>query len=268
MTGGAGFDDEMLMAYADGELSESERGAITRAAASDPAIAARIADFSASRAAAKAAFADLRAQEPPARLVAAALGGSLGGSPEASGARLPQAPAERGERIVRLAPRRPLARTRFALPLAAAIAVAAGVAGYLAGRAAQDPAAGGLASVDAAFSALASLPSGAEVAVTIDGAAARATALASFRTADGACRIALIAFAAGEAMRAVGCASEPAGGDASWRARLVVAEGASGAFGPASAAGVEIVEATLDALDAGDAMTPEQEAAAIAAAWR
>ncbi|MES2684597.1 MAG: hypothetical protein V4650_13840 [Pseudomonadota bacterium] len=57
------FDDTQLMAYADGELPAAEAAAITTALAEDPALAARIERFAASRRALKQAFA-LPAAEP------------------------------------------------------------------------------------------------------------------------------------------------------------------------------------------------------------
>ncbi|MCG6122631.1 MAG: hypothetical protein MEP57_07985 [Microvirga sp.] len=243
MNAGEEYDDEMLMAYADGELPEAERAAIARAAAADPTVAARIASFTRSRAAVKEAFAALHAEPAPARLTAAALAG--------------------GERIVSLAPRRPALRARFTLPLAAAIAIGAGLVGFLAGRVTEPSAGAGLEAYDGAFAALTQTRSGVTLPVTIDGRDARATAIVSFEAGGSYCRVALFAFDEGSAQRGVGCREE-----SGWRATLVVAEGASGAFGPASAAGIEIVEATLDALEAGAALDPDAEARAIAGGWR
>lgn len=244
MNAGREFEDDMLMAYADGELDESERAAIAAAAAADPALAARIASFARSRVAVKEAFAAIHAEPPPARLVAAATGGR---------ARVATFPGRS------LAP-----RARFALPLAAAIAIGAGIVGFLAGRLSEEPGtAGGLAGLDGAFAALAGTRSGEALPLVVDGRPAQATALASFETAQGLCRVAIVSFGEGGALRGMGCA-----GADGWRTTVVIAEGAAGAFGPASAAGVEIVEATLDALDAGAALGPDEEARAIAGGWR
>ncbi len=51
------YDDLILMAYADGELDASQSAEIAQAAANDPALAARVAEFRASRDAVAAAFA-------------------------------------------------------------------------------------------------------------------------------------------------------------------------------------------------------------------
>ena len=66
--------DEMLMAYADGELDGAEKDTVARLAATDPLIAARIARFARSRQAVKEAFAPIHAQPVPPALVAAVLG--------------------------------------------------------------------------------------------------------------------------------------------------------------------------------------------------
>lgn len=244
MSAGPEFDDDTLMAYADGELDRSERAAIAAAAETDPALAARIASFARLRVAVKEAFAAIHAEQPPARLVAAATGD--------------RAP-------VAAFPARPLAYSaRFALPLAAAIAIGAGIVGFLAGRLSEEPGpAVGLAALDGAFAALAGTRSGEALKIVVEGRPAQATALASFPTAQGLCRVAIVSFGEDYALRGMGCA-----GAEGWRTTLVVAEGAAGAFGPASAAGVEIIETTLDALDAGAVLGPEEEARAIAGGWR
>ncbi len=125
--------DEMLMAYADGELENGERERIARLAAGDPAIAARIARFGASRVAARKAFAADHMEPVPASLIAAVTGGPI-------------------------APTRP-ASTRWqqALwPVAACLALAIGAGGYWLGQAGMDNAPGTL--IAAATSEAALLP--------------------------------------------------------------------------------------------------------------
>jgi len=62
------FSDDILMAYADGELDPAERAAIERAMQADPAIAAAVARHRALRDDVAAAFADILAEPVPARL--------------------------------------------------------------------------------------------------------------------------------------------------------------------------------------------------------
>ena len=68
------YDDDTLMAYADGELDETQRAEIAAALERDPALASRVAQHRALRAQVAGAFSTLLAQPVPERLVAAAKG--------------------------------------------------------------------------------------------------------------------------------------------------------------------------------------------------
>jgi len=68
------FDDETLMAYADGELDPAQRAAIAAALEKDPALAARVEKHRALRTAVASAFATVIDQPVPDRLRAAATG--------------------------------------------------------------------------------------------------------------------------------------------------------------------------------------------------
>ena len=68
------FDDETLMAYADGELDPARRAQIAAALDKDPALAARVEKHRALRAEVAGAFATVLSQPVPARLEAAATG--------------------------------------------------------------------------------------------------------------------------------------------------------------------------------------------------
>ncbi|QNA89169.1 hypothetical protein G4G28_13095 [Massilia sp. Dwa41.01b] len=63
------FSDEILMAYADGELAEPERSAVERALREDPAVAAAVERHRALRADVFAAFAGVLDEPVPERLV-------------------------------------------------------------------------------------------------------------------------------------------------------------------------------------------------------
>jgi hypothetical protein len=67
------YDDETLMAYADGELDEAQRADIEAAIARDPVLASRVARHRALRAEVADAFAGVLEQPVPAQLEAAAL---------------------------------------------------------------------------------------------------------------------------------------------------------------------------------------------------
>ena len=110
--------DEMLMAYADGELDSDSAGAVARAAANNSQVAARIEAFRASRQAAREAFADVLAEPPPDRLLATLRTGASTMGTDAA--------------VVTLPRRRRLPMTM--LPLAAAIVLAAALGIFLTGR--------------------------------------------------------------------------------------------------------------------------------------
>ena len=63
--------DEMLMAYADGQLDDAEKRRIEALIASDPAYAARVESFRRSGQAARDAFAGVMAEPVPLGLVSA-----------------------------------------------------------------------------------------------------------------------------------------------------------------------------------------------------
>jgi hypothetical protein len=71
------YDDETLMAYADGELDAVQRAEIAAAADKDPGLARRVEKHRALRAQVAGAFADVVDQPLPARLLAAANGDTV-----------------------------------------------------------------------------------------------------------------------------------------------------------------------------------------------
>jgi hypothetical protein len=79
------YDDETLMAYADGELDSGQRAEIAAAIEKDPALAARVEKHRALRAEVAGAFATVLNQPVPERLRQAAGGGGV--APEAAPAR-------------------------------------------------------------------------------------------------------------------------------------------------------------------------------------
>jgi len=71
------YDDETLMAYADGEIDGAQRAEIAAAAAKDPGLARRVEKHRALRAQVAGAFADVVDQPLPARLLSAANGDTV-----------------------------------------------------------------------------------------------------------------------------------------------------------------------------------------------
>ncbi len=72
------YDDETLMAYADGELDEAQRAAISAAVEKDPALARRVERHRATRARVAGAFARVLEQPLPGKLITAARGADAG----------------------------------------------------------------------------------------------------------------------------------------------------------------------------------------------
>jgi hypothetical protein len=72
------YDDETLMAYADGELDDAQRAAIVAAMAKDPLLARRVEQHRALRAEVAGAFAGVVDQPVPAHLLSAAGGADVG----------------------------------------------------------------------------------------------------------------------------------------------------------------------------------------------
>jgi hypothetical protein len=79
------YDDETLMAYADGELDPAQRAQIAAAIDRDPALARRVEKHLALRAQLAGAFAAVIEQPVPERLVAAASGAPAASRPQARG---------------------------------------------------------------------------------------------------------------------------------------------------------------------------------------
>lgn len=228
-----------LAAFADGELSPEEAAEVVMHLADHPEDQAYVDDLMAANAALAAAFAAPLDEPVPPRLLAAA------GAPVAQ--------------VVPL--RRPMVRfVPGALALAASVAAAA----VLFWPATQDglrP--GAVAQGSALAQALDGLASG--VPATLDGR--DLMILASLPVAEGYCReVEVIDRAAALLEMALAC--RDAGG---WRVEAVLSEplpeAASGGFVPAGGADTAGLTPFLDRLGAGMALTPDEEAAAIAAGW-
>lgn len=228
--------DEMLMAYVDGELDRAATEDIRRASEGDATLARRANVFRATRGMAKDAYARIKSEPVPERLIAAVLGGG-------------------NSNVVPL--RQTWTRTwasRAALPLAASIALLAGLGGYW--IALQSPPGGAdLFGGRAVAEALGETPSGAERTLQTASGGARLRTLATYRVEGGLCRTFEVASGSQGTVRGVGCAR---GND--WRVDVAVAAGGSGSFTPASSGAPAAVDAYLDALDAEGPLSAEEEA--------
>lgn len=228
----ADIEDDMLMAYADGELDAETAARVEAALDQDEALAERLGVFLSTRSALKAAF------DPPPPV-----------SPGLEAA--VRAMAEPRGRVVSLTARRAPVWRPAAVAAALALAVGLG-AGWLLAPPGGVPATG-LALAPGADAALVSLASG----ETADLGGGRLTILSSFEDADGAlCRE--VAQDGAAAMLAVACRA-----GSGWELRFALAAGSGGeAYRPAAAP--EALDAWLMATGAGEPLDPAAEAAALA----
>lgn len=234
--------DNMLMALCDGELPEAEAAHLHQRIANDPALAARFALFARTRSAVQAAVAP---GPVPDRLVRAILSAPVRAT-DGSGRviALPVHNRSRGG----LAPLHGLAA------LAATIALALGLGGFLIGRGMAPPPLV-IDPATQAATALAMAATGDTVALA-DGGSARV--LASYDTDIGLCRLIALDIAGGSAERAVIC-REPTG----WGVALSVSAGAAESYLPASDTAVGLIDSFLDEIGATAPLDPTAEATAL-----
>lgn len=233
--------EEMLMAYADGELEAPERDRIAALAVADPTIAARIARYGRSAGAARDAFSAIHAEPVPAALVAGVLGRPASTTGQDNGS------------------------WRKAMgPIAASLVVISGLAGYLVGSGETAPdETSFLAAATSApvLSALAATESGVPVHVDAGGHEVAAVATGTYPVGNGMCRI-FEATGQNNGVRGVTCLT----GDA-WSVPVVVSTGA-GAYRTASDTPTVMIDAFLDEVGAGADIGAEAEAALIVDNWQ
>jgi hypothetical protein len=243
------FDDETLMAFADGALDDETSAAVEAALALDPTLAERVAALADARVSVRELYAPL-AEVP----VPAALAGRIEAMAAARQTPVPPpAPAS-----IDLAERRAArSRTAMAWPLALAAsvgAILAGPIGWLV-RGESAPAANvvvGAAVPPALGRALDTVPSGREIALA---GTDRVRAIATFEDADGTlCRE--FEIDRDHAVVAVACRAED-----SWRVAFSVEAPLADGYAPASS--IAALDAWMDAVSAGQPMSPDEEAAAL-----
>lgn len=230
--------DEMLMGFVDGEIDADTAAMIERTLAADPGLASRAEKLRASRVVLREAFGDARREPVPDALVSAALG-ETSGRREAS--------------ILTFAPRN---WAKAALPLAACLAVAFGMGGYLAGQAGAPTAATSDAFARAELAeALSQTMSGQSRQVAIAGESAEFTTLATYRIEQGLCRSFELS-GSDIALSGIGCDRGEG-----WAVDLTAVRPGSGeVYAPASDAAIQSMDAYLDALEASMPLGAEEEA--------
>ncbi len=243
------FSDEILMAFADGELEEPVATTVEQAMANDPAIARRVADFLRSRRLARSAFPAEATADVPEALRAAVQARIDGFEPPAHQEKPNRSPAK-----VRIAF---AGRPPLAMALAASVAgLAIATVGYLVGR--QHPLSfqkpGPIALLEDAQIAriLSDSPSGQEQDLPFG----RVRVISTFRVANGAlCREFKLQAPSGTS-DAVACR------DRGWRITFAMAEAtAPGAYVPSG--GGDLMESYLQNAGAGEPLLDAAELEAL-----
>ncbi|MFU8864001.1 MAG: hypothetical protein ACNA7O_08800 [Rhodobacterales bacterium] len=228
--------DEMLMALADGELTGADASKLMARIKANPALAARYAQFT------ETSLAMRQVMDPgpvPDHLIRTVLTAPTG--------------RDAPEKVtpLRVKPQRSGGGFGWSLALAASVVLSAGMGFYLGGgNLAPAPAGPDMAAV------LTGAATGESIRLA-DGGSARV--LGSFDTDLGLCRLIVLQSADGRADRNVAC-QLPDGG---WQTALSVSESGAGAFALASDTAVGTVDGFLDAIGAGAALTPDDEARAL-----
>lgn len=250
------MSDELLMAFADGELGPAEAGLVSAAVAGDPVLAARVARFVQSRKAVAEAFRAATTASPPDPMIARIRALSASSDLKLNGDSETNVAAH--NTVVAFPPRRQV--PFWQLPLAASIALIAGLgAGQL-----LTPAPGTDGVADAILgdpglsAALAVLPSGARE--TLD-SGAQVALIATFENGDGElCREFEYDQPGGATTVAVACRTAT-----DWNVHLAIAAGSS-VNGYAPASSIDALDAWLMATGAAPPLSLEAELAALQAA--
>jgi hypothetical protein len=247
------ISDEMLMAFADGELAPQEQGEIEVALAEDEALAERLAVFMDTRHTLAATMKPLIDEPVPAALTAAIA------TARQTQAATPQA----AETVVPLRPRpssSPAARSPgsaiaspWGMALAASfVGVVVGLGGFLLGQSTGVAPDGANLALN---EALESLPSGGDRALS---EAESLHMIASFRDAEGHLCREYERKAADAVTTAVACH-----GPAGWQTRFALTNPVAEGYVPAST--TDTLDAFLSGIGAGAPLSPEEETADIEA---
>ena len=243
------LSDEILMAFADGELDEPIAAAVAKAMAEDPGTARRIVDFQKSRRLMRSAFSEALMPEVPPALQAA-----VSAQIEAYEAKERRAAQE--------VPRRVRSRGLPFLPmaLAASVAVVATGIGYWAGGQGSQRTDNLMARLEdpTTHRELSRMASGDEVDLPFG----RLRVISSYRLGNGAlCREFRLTLAS-QAAEAVACRRN------GWNVTFALVGDAAADAGYVPSGGEDPMEAYLQAVGAGTPLVDEAEAKALAEAAR
>lgn len=246
------FDDETLMAFADGELDAASAARIEAAMETDDTLVERVAIFIESRARTAAALKPLIDEPVPDALLQSV-------REMVDNDRKREAPShqtgEAERNVVPLRPRRANAPSRRVMAIAASLAiVVAGANGYYLMRKSAAP--GGIQIADVSDPAIANALDSAPSGKTVGTPNGTIKLVASFRDEAGMlCRE--FELANGSNFVSIACRS-----DAAWNVRLAVAAPATGTdYVPAGAA--ETIDAYLASINAGPPLSEAEEAEAL-----
>lgn len=255
------FDDETLMAFADGELDDATRQAVEQAMETDEEIVSRVALFAKTGALSKQALGPLGAEPVPESLLASVTAMIENQTPTG------QQDEVREDNVVPLSvPRRTPWRessTRWAMPLAASVAlVIGGLAGFYIANTPGGSDVEGLriAQFDqpGLINALQTVPSGSDITLASTGD--RLRMIATFRDAeDGLCREFEVDQDDRSTFVSVACRMTEV-----WEIQFAVAATSRSADGYAPASSLESLDAYLSAIGAGEPLSEEEEKTALA----
>ena len=242
--------DEILMAFADGELEEPVAAAVARVMAQDPAVARKIVEFQQSRRLTRSVFASNLAPDVPSEL-RAAIAAQIEAYEAASKT------GERPEPVVAASLWRKRAYP-MKMALAASLAAVAVASGYFVGRQSQ-PEAGRLAHLEdpLVFKELSRLESGRDAELPVG----RLRMISTYRLQNGSLCREFRLQSTSTSTDAIACRTDE------WNVTFAMAEPTKSAeYVPSS--GGDLVDAYLGNLGAGNPLEGEAEAKALVEAPR
>lgn len=255
------FDDETLMAFADGELDDEMRLAVEKAMETDQEIVDRVALFMKTAALSKQALGPLSAEPVPDALLAnvKAMAEDHGGAGAED--------VTVDDNVIQLAAAHTpwgASSSRWAMPLAASIAlVIGGLAGFFIANAPAERMPDGLEIAQfnqpGLIDALQTVPSGSDINLSSTGD--RLRMIATFRDAeDDICREFEVDQGDRSTVVSVACRMSEA-----WEVRFAVAAASGSSDGYAPASSLESLDAYLSAIGAGEPLSETAEKSALAA---